>query len=173
MKDGGLIHIYTGTGKGKTTAALGLAVRASGRGNKVLWTSFLKDYDSGEFLLGLPFEVFRGEPVTKFVFSMTEDEKKATREEHEARLKAIFDKAAAEKYDMIVLDETLGALAMGMLGEELVLELLAKKPAELEVVLTGRDPSEKMKDACDYLSEITAVKHPYEKGVPARIGVEW
>lgn len=172
MEQGGLIHIYTGTGKGKTTAALGLAVRSSGRGNKVLWTSFLKDYDSGEFLIDELFDIYRGEPVTKFIFSMTDEEKLATKAEHEARLRSIFDKAAHENYDMIVMDEALGALAMGMIEEPCLLELLRNKPCSLEVVLTGRDPSPALVDICDYLSDITAVKHPYEKGVPARIGVE-
>ena len=71
----GLIHIYCGDGKGKTTAAVGLCVRAQGRGRKCLWTSFLKDYDSGEFIGQTPFTLYQGEPVRQFVFTMTEEQK--------------------------------------------------------------------------------------------------
>ena len=105
----GLIHIYCGDGKGKTTAAVGLCVRAQGRGRKCLWTSFLKDYDSGEFIGQTPFTLYQGEPVRQFVFTMTEEQKQATANEHTPRLKTVFAKAAQEGFDLLVLDEVIAS----------------------------------------------------------------
>ncbi len=169
----GLVHIYTGDGKGKTTCAVGLAVRAGGRGRKVLWTSFLKDYNSGEFMTELPFEVVRGEPVKKFWFAMTDEEKAAVKREHADRLDMIFARAAELDADLLMLDETLGALGVGALEEKQVVALLKSRPEKLEVVMTGRDPSNALVALADYVSEIRAVKHPYEDGVPAREGIEF
>lgn len=169
----GLIHIYTGGGKGKTTAALGLAVRASGRGKKVLWTSFLKDYDSGEFLTALPFEVVRGEPVHQFWFTMTDEQKAAVAAEHSSRLQHLFDRCKREDVDLLILDETLGSLSVGALQEDEVVSLLQNKPEKLEVVLTGRDPSPRLVELANYVSEINPRKHPYDEGVPSREGIEF
>lgn len=169
----GLIHIYTGEGKGKTTAAFGLAMRMSGRGRKLVWTSFLKDFDSGEFMHALPFPVERGVPVTKFWFLMTDEEKEAIRTEHRARLLGLFERAAREDLDALFLDETLGSLSVGALCEQDVLDCLKNKPEKLEVILTGRAPSLALMDAADYVSELRPLKHPYEKGVPAREGIEF
>lgn len=169
----GLIHIYTGDGKGKTTAAFGLAMRAAGRGKKVLWTSFLKDYDSGEFMNTLPFEVVRGEPVTQFWFTMTDEQKDAVRREHTARLQSLFERCAREDVDLLILDETLGSLSVGALSEEDVLAALQGKPEKLEVVLTGRSPSDHLVEVADYVSELMPRKHPYDKGIPSREGIEF
>lgn len=169
----GLIHIYTGEGKGKTTAAFGLAMRASGRGKKVLWTSFLKDFDSGEFLHALPFEVVHGQPVHKFWFTMTDEEKAAVRAEHTDRLRSLFARCAAEAVDLLVLDETLGSLAVGALCEDDVLSLLRSRPESLEVVLTGRSPSPELAEMADYISEIVPRKHPFDRGIPSREGIEF
>ncbi len=169
----GLIHIYTGEGKGKTTAALGLAVRASGRGKKVLWTSFLKDYDSGEFLHALPFEVMRGEPVHKFWFTMTPAEKSAVHAEHTDRLRRLFARCAREGVDLLILDETMGALSVGALTEDDVVAQLENRPEALEVVMTGRSPSERLIGLADYVSEIVPRKHPFDRGIPSREGIEF
>ena len=169
----GLIHIYTGDGKGKTTAAFGLAMRASGRGKKVLWTSFLKDYNSGEFMHELPFEVVRGEPVHKFWFTMTDDEKAAVRDEHTSRLRSLFERCTRESVDLLILDETLGSLSVGALSEDDVVSLLQSRPEGLEVVLTGRSPSERLVELADYVSELVPRKNPYDKGIPSREGIEY
>ncbi len=168
----GLIHIYCGDGKGKTTAAVGLCVRASGRGNKCLWTSFLKDYDSGEFFGQLPFTLYRGEPVRQFVFTMTEEQKQATAQEHTKRLQAVFDKAAAEGFGLLVLDESIASCNLGLIPLELLVQLLKEKPAGLEVVLTGRDPKPELVELAHYVSEIRPLKHPYDSGIPSREGIE-
>ncbi len=173
MAEKGLIHIYTGDGKGKTTAAVGLSVRASGRGRKVVWTSFLKDYDSGEFMLDLPFEVFKGQAVTKFWFVMDDSEKAAVKAEHTQRLKSLFARAKTESIDLLILDETLGALAVGALDESDLIDCLKSRHDKLEVVLTGRDPSPALMEIADYVSEMKPLKHPYEAGVPAREAIEF
>lgn len=167
-----LIHIYTGDGKGKTTAAVGLCYRAAQRGFKVMLTSFLKDFDSGEYMGTSSFEIYRGTPVTKFWFAMSDAEKDSVKSEHKARLTGIFERAVSGGYDLIALDEIIGSIAVGAVNESDLLELLNRKPATLEVVLTGRDPSPALCEIADYISEIKAVKHPYDKGVMARVGIE-
>ncbi|MBQ9534901.1 MAG: cob(I)yrinic acid a,c-diamide adenosyltransferase [Clostridia bacterium] len=173
MMDKGLIHIYTGEGKGKTTAALGLSLRACGRGRHVLWTSFLKDYDSGEFMLPPPFEVHRGEPVRKFFFAMSEEEKAQVRAEHNARARELFRRAAAEGVDLLVLDEAFGAISVGALDAELLAELLQARPQKLEVVMTGRGADGRLVEMADYITEMRPLRHPFDSGVPAREGVEF
>ncbi|MDD3193547.1 MAG: cob(I)yrinic acid a,c-diamide adenosyltransferase [Oscillospiraceae bacterium] len=168
----GLIHIYCGDGKGKTTAAVGLCVRATGRGHKCLWTSFLKDYDSGEFMGNLPFTLYKGEPVRQFVFTMTEEQKLATANEHTERLKRVFEKAAAENFDLLVLDESVASCNLNLIPVGLLVQLLQEKPDHLEVILTGRDPHPELVALADYISEIQPVKHPYNRGVPSREGIE-
>lgn len=168
----GLIHIYCGDGKGKTSAAVGLCVRASGRGKKCLWTSFLKDYDSGEFMEQPPFTLYRGEPVRQFVFTMTEEQKQATAKEHTDRLKAVFQKASDEGYDLLVLDESIASCNLDLISTELLLQLLREKPVHLEVVLTGRDPKAELVELAHYVSEIHPIKHPYDAGIPSREGIE-
>ncbi len=172
----GLVHIYCGDGKGKTSAAVGLAVRAAGRGMKVLVVRFLKTENSGEV------EVLRsisGITVTPcdrtfgFVFRMTEEQKKEAALYYQSR----FDNAAWEavqgQYDLLILDEILASCNYGMVQEQSVTEFLKNRPSELEVVLTGRDPSEQLLELADYVSEICMRKHPYQKGIPARKGIEF
>ena len=167
-----LIHIYTGDGKGKTTALVGLCFRCSGRGFKVGMTSFLKDFDSGEYLQPTPYTVFKGTPVKKFWFMMTDEEKAAVKKEHTERLFEIFRIAKEENYDLIALDEVLGSIAVGALNEQDVIKCLKETPDTLEVAISGRDPSAAMVELADYVSEIKAVKHPFEKGIGARVGIE-
>ena len=172
----GLVQIYCGNGKGNTTAAAGQSVRAAGRGFKVLFTQFLKDYTSGEISVlenvkGI--EVFKGAPVTKFVFAMTEEEKKQLAADVKEQFSAVCRRAAEEKFDMLVMDEVLDVIGMGFLTEDEAVRFLANRPKGLEVVMTGRDPGEKLTAAADYISEIEPVKHPYDKGVKSRSGIEY
>ena len=173
MNDFGLIHIYCGNGKGKTTCAAGLCLRASGRGKKCLWTSFLKDYDSGEFMYpSLPFDLFMGREVNKFVFLMSDEEKKELSAEHSTRLKEVFERAEREGYDLLVLDEIIATVNLGLVPVDDLVSLLKNKPDHLEVVLTGRDPKPELVELADYVSEIFAKKHPYESGIASRTGIE-
>jgi len=163
-----MIHIYTGNGKGKTTAALGLALRATGSGLKVLWTSFLKDYDSGEFTIA-PFKIEKGMEVKKFWFMMTEEEKAAVKAEHEERLSKLLD----AEWDLLVLDEIFGSITVGAIDEAYALDLIRNHREKGEIVLTGRDPSEAFMAEADYISRIAPEKHPFDKGIPARKGIEY
>lgn len=175
-KQQGLVHIYCGNGKGKTSAAVGLAVRAAGRGMKILVVRFLKTENSGEV------EVLRSIPgitVTPcdrtfgFVFCMTQEQKKEAALYYQNRFDMAVQEVSFGQYDLLILDEILASCNYGMVNEQSVRQFLQNRPEKLEVVLTGRDPSEKLLELADYVSEICMRKHPYEKGIPARKGIEF
>ncbi|MBE6063027.1 MAG: cob(I)yrinic acid a,c-diamide adenosyltransferase [Clostridium butyricum] len=172
----GLIHIYCGDGKGKTTAAMGLGMRAVGRDKKVLLTQFLKDNDSGELnsieKLGDNFVLIKGDPVKKFFKFMSHEEQMMTRNEHVERFKSVTKKAVDENFDLLIMDELIASINNELIPLDSVVEFLKNKPETLEVVMTGRNPNERLVELADYVSEIKAVKHPYEKGINARVGIE-
>ncbi len=171
----GLIHIYCGDGKGKTTAAVGLAVRCAGRGNKVLLVQFLKSRDSGELysLAKLPdIEVMRGKESKKFTFQMNEEEKHALLIEHNKMFEQVLGKIKNGGYSLLILDEVIGALNAKVFEMPKLIEFLRHKPENLEVVLTGRNPAPELVEIADYVSEMRKVKHPMDKGIMAREGIE-
>jgi hypothetical protein len=171
----GLIHIYCGDGKGKTTAAVGLAVRCAGRGNKVLLVQFLKSRDSGELysLAKLPdIEVMRGKESKKFTFQMNEEEKHALLIEHNKMFEQVLAKIKNGGYSLLILDEVIGALNAKVFEMPKLIEFLRHKPENLEVVLTGRNPASELVEIADYVSEMRKVKHPMDKGIMAREGIE-
>lgn len=171
----GLIHIYCGDGKGKTTAAVGLAVRCAGRGNKVLLVQFLKSRDSGELysLAKLPdIEIMRGKESKKFTFQMNEEEKHALLIEHNKMFEQVLAKIKNGGYSLLILDEVIGALNAKVFEMPKLIEFLRHKPENLEVVLTGRNPAPELVEIADYVSEIRKVKHPMDKGIMAREGIE-
>ena len=170
----GLIHIYCGDGKGKTTAAVGLSVRAAGCGRKVVFAQFFKDGHSGEccVLEKLPNITFlHPERSFGFFWTLSEAEKAAAKAFYTAHLKNAID--LAKDANLLVLDEAMSACAHGVIDEGEVLAFLRTKPEGLEVVLTGRDPSPAMQDAADYITEMKKIKHPFDRGIPARKGVEF
>ena len=169
-------HIYYGDGKGKTTAAIGLAVRAAGSKMKVLFVQFLKTEFSGErhilshtenvTLTFCPLEL-------KFTFDMDDKEKAQA-----AKIfKGIFDNAVTtaltEKYDMVVLDEVFEAINAHMLSESEVYEFITNAPSSMEIVMTGNNPPQKFMDCADYITEFKKIKHPYDRGITGRIGIEF
>lgn len=171
----GLIHIYCGDGKGKTTAAVGLAVRCAGRGNKVLLVQFLKSRDSGELysLAKLPdIEIMRGKKSKKFTFQMNEEEKHALLIEHNKMFEQVLAKIKNGGYSLLILDEVIGALNAKVFEMPKLIEFLRHKPENLEVVLTGRNPAPELVEIADYVSEMRKVKHPMDKGIMAREGIE-
>lgn len=171
----GLIHIYCGDGKGKTTAAVGLAVRCAGRGNKALLVQFLKSRDSGELysLAKLPdIEVMRGKESKKFTFQMNEEEKHALLIEHNKMFEQVLAKIKNGGYSLLILDEVIGALNAKVFEMPKLIEFLRHKPENLEVVLTGRNPAPELVEIADYVSEMRKVKHPMDKGIMAREGIE-
>lgn len=171
----GLIHIYCGDGKGKTTAALGLSLRAAGRGMQVCIVQFLKSTETGELniLRQIPsVQVIRSQEQLGFTFRMNEEQKR-----HAAMVQQeLFAKASATALsgncDLLVLDEIMAAINSGMVEAEQVKQLLCGKPEELEVVLTGRNPPQELIELADYVSQIQKVKHPFDRGIAARDGIE-
>lgn len=169
----GLMHIYCGDGKGKTTAAVGLAVRASGAGLKVMFVQFLKGSETGELepLKRLGVTVVRSEGVKKFIPYMTPEELYECRREQQGCLEAAENGDGT--YDLIVLDEALGAVETGMIELGELTRFAESRPKGLELVLTGRKAPPELFGLADYVSEIKAVKHPYDRGVTARRGIEY
>ncbi len=172
----GLVHIYCGDGKGKTTAAMGLAIRAVGRGRRVLIARFLKTDDSGEVdvLKGVPgIEVRPCEKTFGFYFRMTEEQKKEAAEYYSGLLERTWRQAVEEEFDLVVLDEMMAACGYKLVDETRLCELLREKPEKLEVVMTGRNPSKQLLELADYVSEIQKRKHPFDEGIGAREGIEF
>jgi len=173
----GLVHIYTGDGKGKTTAALGLGMRAYGSGLVVLMVQFLKSMETGEkkvideFLPG--FKMHRGKGASKFTWDMTPDELKELKAEVHDLFKYAQDAALKGDCDLLILDEILGCIAGEFLSVKEVTDFLKNKPEGLEVVLTGRNAPSEIIELADYVSEIKCIKHPYQKGIPGRKGIEF
>ena len=171
-----LVHVYYGNGKGKTTCALGLALRASGCGLKVVIVQFLKDMATGELsqLQSLDsIRVIRGKAAPRWVKNMTPEQIEETRQIHNENLRLAMDLVEAGECDMLVLDECLDALSLGVLDESLFRELLYEKPEGLELVITGHAPIQWVMDKADYITEMRKERHPYDKGVRARRGIEF
>ncbi|WP_298435341.1 cob(I)yrinic acid a,c-diamide adenosyltransferase [Geobacter sp.] len=172
--DQGLIQVYTGNGKGKTTAALGLAFRAVGRGLKAVMIQFMKGGgpygehaaaarlapDLTIIQTGRPGWVNRENPDP-------EDVRLAR-----AALETAREAMSSGSYDLVILDEVNGAVSFGLLTVEEVLEFMAVKPVQVELVLTGRNVDERVIAAADLVTEMREIKHYYRAGVPARVGIE-
>ena len=171
----GLVHLYTGDGKGKTTAAAGLAVRALSAGKTVLFCQLLKGFESGE-LAGLQMlgaKILRAKACGKFVSQMDNDEIELLKKKHEE----CFDEASrlilSGGIDVAVLDEAVDAVNLGIIREDRLLELIVSRPAHVEMIITGHKPQESLKRASDYETDFVCVKHPFDKGAPARRGIEF
>ena len=174
MKTTGLVHIYCGDGKGKTTTGMGLCVRAAGYGYRVLIYQFMKNNRTSERKVLEKVEnitIVDGLEEEKFSFQMTEEEKKERRQFYAQQLKMVTEKARDEQFDVLFGRGDLYIRA-GLLDEALVLDFLDHKPEKLEVILTGQGPDEELLARADYVSEICMRKHPFQKGQPARDGIE-
>lgn len=172
----GCTHIYCGDGKGKTTAALGLALRASGAGMRVHIAQLLKGrYTSELASLSLlkNISVSRCDRDYGFNFSMTVEGKIEVTRCHNRLLEEAENLMRSGQIDMLILDEFIAAYQYGLLDKALADRIVFEKNPETELVLTGRDPLEKFVLAADYISDITAVKHPYKLGITARKGIEY
>lgn len=170
----GLIHVYCGDGKGKTTAAAGLAARAAGAGKQVVFTQFFKNGSSGEIKSLKCLDSVRTmhcKTVPGRFSRMNEEEKAQARADYQKLLEDVME--ASKDADLLVLDEAVSACNHGMIQEERLIWLLRHKPEKLEVVLTGRNPSEKLLEMADYITEMRKVRHPYDRGIKARKGIEF
>lgn len=200
MSASGLVHLYYGDGKGKTTAAMGLAVRAFGAGFDVLVVQFLKDGSSSELAvlrdrLGIP--VLAEQITSRMSNKMTDEEKEKTlachgriwqkamdwvgKSQSSIDIRQPFSDIGEPSTDIrepfsgriLILDEILGAIEAELFPEEKVLAFLDQRPSDLEVVLTGRSPSLAFMERADYRSQIVCAGHPYNMGIAARKGIEF
>ena len=175
--ENGLIQVYYGNGKGKTTAAIGLGIRAIGSKYKVIMIQFLKNDETGEYRtlkeLEPQFKVFHFEKKRGFTWQLTDEEKKELQSETQNALKFASKVMDTGECDILILDELLNSLQLGFVKESEVLELIENKPDEIELVLTGRTLPPSIAEKADYISHIDDVKHPMEKGMDARQGIEY
>ncbi len=177
MSDDGLVVVYTGSGKGKTTAALGMALRALGHGFKVLMIQFIK----GEWFYGELSSSSRLEPDFELVAAgkgfvgIIDDNK--PKQDHVAAAKEALriskEKITSGKYDIIILDEINYAVNLQLISADDVLELIKMKPKHTTLVLTGNHASDKVIEVADLVTEMREVKHPYKQGKKAKRGVDF
>ena len=175
----GLVMIWTGKGKGKSTAAIGLAVRAAGHKMRVLFLQFIKgQWKTGErqaLPLLAPYVEHR---VMGRGFTIERlRNKNVPLDEHQAAARAAFDFASeavqSGRYQMVILDEIMATMHAGLVSVQEVVDLVRSKPPMLHLVLTGRNAPPELVDLADLVSEIQPVKHPLQAGIPAQRGVEF
>lgn len=172
----GYTQVYTGDGKGKTTAAIGLAFRAAGDGMKVNIIQFLKAWKTGELeSIGKidNIDLFRFQTTTKFTWDLNQEElveyAKETREAYFFTLKCLEERNC----DILILDEIMGAFHGGFITEEEIVNIIDIKPKNMELVLTGRNAPKRVIDKADLVTEMKPIKHYMDKGINARLGIEF
>ncbi len=179
MLEKGLVQIYTGRGKGKTTAALGLAIRAAGRGNRVLFYQFLKP---PSLRLGERVSIEKLDNIELRMLEYAWDLKKSLQDEQTMSqmrqavceaMKELTTAAAERKYDVMILDEIVFCYSKGLTGLPEIKALIESRDAHVEIVLTGRGADKALIELADLVTEMKAIKHPYEKGIRARKGIEY
>ena len=177
MGEDGLVIVYTGGGKGKTTAALGMALRAVGYGHKVCMIQFIKgswhygEMDSSK-KLAPEFELVA---IGKGFVGILDD--KSPKEDHEKyaeeAIKICKDKILSEKYDLIILDEINYAVNLGLINIKSVMDLIKLKPKKLDLVLTGNHAKEEILKLADLVTEMKEIKHPFQSGIKAKKGIDF
>ena len=173
----GFVQVYTGDGKGKTTAALGLAVRAAGDGLKVIMVQFLKGGSTGELnsakLLHPNFAIRRFEKPRGFFWTLTQEEKLELKKEVGEAYEFCVSTLKEEGCDILILDEVMGALSNNLICNEQLEDLISLKPDNMELILTGRNAPQSIIDMADLVTEMKQVKHYFEQGISAREGIEY
>jgi cob(I)alamin adenosyltransferase len=170
----GLVQVYTGNGKGKTSAAFGLVLRAIGRGLKVYMIQFIKGgFDYGELYVvdRLPNLTLKAFGRGKFITSKP-PEKEDVRFAEEA-LKLAKEIIESREHDIVILDEINVALHLKLIELQEVVDIIKKKPENVEIVLTGRNAPEEIIELADLVTELKEIKHPFSKGYGARKGIEY
>jgi cob(I)alamin adenosyltransferase len=169
----GLVQVYTGNGKGKTTAAIGQAIRACGHGLKVIMIQFMKGREYGELKLAKGMKNFTIEQYGRDAFVKKNNPTKEDLELAQNGLNRAREIIISNNYDIVVLDEINVAIDYGLIKLDAVLELIKNKPKGLELILTGRYAPPEIIQIADLVSEIKEVKHHYAKGVKGRKGIEY
>ncbi len=168
----GLVQVYTGDGKGKTTAALGLAMRAVGQGLKVIFIQFMKgDPECGEHRFVQKYHPF--EMVQLHQSDVFATPKEQLRREAEETFNFAEKALTGGQYDMVIVDEILVAVRDGLLDGAQVIGLINRKPEKVELVLTGRNAPPEVVKAADLVTEMLMIKHPFTQGLSARRGIEF
>jgi cob(I)alamin adenosyltransferase len=171
----GLVQVFTGAGKGKTTAALGTVLRAAGQGLKVFVVFFIKgDYAYGEYatLPKLPDVETAAFGLRQFIYQ-NDKVNPEEKEQAKAALAKAREVMLSKRYDIVVLDEINMAVYFKLLKLEDVIQLIKDKPENVELILTGRNADEKIIAMADLVTEMVKIKHPYDKGINARKGIEY
>lgn len=174
----GCIQLYYGDGKGKTTAAMGQIVRCVGHGFKVLVYQFLKEPTSGEvdIIRNLPnVDYIENEGQIPFLFNMTPEQKEFFTEIFRKKFKQVQDRYYSGEYDLVVLDEVIDAYNLGTLPKEDLLEMMDNRPEHTELVITGHQYGMNMDELferADYVTKFVKEKHPFDLGLPCRVGIE-
>ena len=170
----GLLHVYTGNGRGKTTSAIGLAVRALGRNWKVYLIQFMKGYyNYGELQTLSKFENLK---IIQFGTPEFVSKKHPKKEDIEHAVEGLnFAKELIMRgeYDMVILDEINVAVDFGLLDKNEIIELIKNRPSHVELILTGRNAPSEFIELADYVTEMKEIKHPFMKGLLAREGIEY
>ena len=170
----GYIHIYEGNGKGKTTAAVGLAVRCAGSGGKVVFSQFLKGNSSGELksLALIPnIQIVPAQKDLGFVFRMNEEQRQEAHAYNSSHFTHVVE--CSKTADLLILDELIDAWNLEMVNPDEVLAFLRSKRESLEVVMTGRNPDPELVKLADYHTHMEKRKHPFDHGTLARKGIEF
>ena len=171
-----MLHIYYGSGKGKTTAAIGLTIRANGSGMKTAFFQFLKNGSSSEIGILKKLEnntVICCTECTKFTFQMNDLEKQAISKAHTDMLVKSVNLIKDEGTQLIILDEFLDAYNKKLIDTDLADRFIKNCSDKAEIVITGREPPEHFIEAADYVTEMKALKHPFNNGISARKGIEY
>ena len=177
MSEKGLVIVYTGNGKGKTTAALGMALRAIGYDHKVCMLQFIKgSWHYGEMDSSKKLEPnFELIAVGKGFVGILDDN--SPREEHEKyaaeAVRICREKIFSEEYDVIILDEVNYAITLGLIDVQEIIKIIKEKPSDLDLVLTGRDVKEEIVELADLVTEMKEIKHPFKSGIKAKKGIDF
>jgi len=172
----GLVHIYTGDGKGKTTAAMGLAFRASGYAYNICILQFLKARNTGEKLAAKNINDItykRANTSTKFTIQMNEQEKNILKKEINISWNKLKQNISENNYDLLILDEIMAVINNNFLSVNQLENFINEKPRKLEVIMTGRKAPQELIEVADYVTEMKLIKHPFSKNIKARKGIEF
>ncbi len=185
----GLVEIYTGNGKGKTTAAIGLAIRAAGRGLKVYIIHFMKSKGYGEskilkvienireVYIGKPYFITKDPKIKDIMKNVVVFEPGNPPKEYMDIIKKAIEESKeivfSGEWDVVILDEIITALYFDLIDMNTLMDLINKKPEHVELVLTGRYAPHELIDVADLVTEMKEIKHPYQKGIEARKGIEF